>query len=271
MDNEFNKVRAKKESSRRVQASGDPFGLGPSSHISPKPVTKPASKPTIRPTPKPVVDPAPKLAETKSIKPAAAPASSSKVSSQKSQRARLKITKKTGIIIASALVIAVAAVLAVVLLNRSNEPEKSASVEPSDAPIAVEEKYPKETATALDIAISEAEIQLTERGHYRLSGETTNPVVVNAPGEVVIYLNGASIAPTGIAAISNLSEYPLTLILEDNTTSNLQTNSPDVNAIHSEGDLIIKGGGILNVAGFDVKPGREYREEAKINNLKVVL
>ena len=186
-------------------------------------------------------------------------------------RVRAKKNKQSHFIIILASVVAVIAIATttvLILVSRKGEGEGT-KPEPKDAPTAVEKTYPKETATALDIAIAESDIQITERGHYRLSGDTKYPIVVNAPGEVVIYLNGISVSPVGATALSNLSKYPLTLILEDNTTTNLQTNSPDVNAIYSEGDLIIKGNGILNAAGIDVKVGREFKKEATVNNLKV--
>lgn len=263
MDNDFNKVRP---SHKRVQISRDPFDLKSPTRATVRPAERPAQRPAENPVSRPAVksQPVPERPVEKTSEKLANP------QAKNSRTARSKITgKKVYIAIILLPIVAVLVATAILIFaGRSNEDAKK-EPEQKETQVVVEKTYPKETATAIDIAIAETEIQITERGHYRLSGETTYPIIVNAPGEVVIYLNGISVAPTGATALANLSEYPLTLILEDNTTTNLQTNSPDANALYSAGDLIIKGGGTLNATGIDVKEGREYKKEANINNLKV--
>ncbi len=275
MDNGFNKARPKKEnpSLRKIQTSGDPFGAKPLPRVTSVSDTLAAKSVPIT-EPAPATKPAP---EPKSVpSPGKTASSSNKITKSLDENSPLltkkrEVSKKPfylAIVFAPVLVVIITtAILIFSGDKRTEEPKKES--EEKDAPVVVEKNYPKETATTIDVTIAETEIQITESSHYILSGETKYPIIVNAPGEVVIYLNGVSVSPVGATALANLSEHPLTLILEDNTTTNLQTNSPDANAIYSEGDLTIKGNGILNVAGINVKAGHELKEQSTINNLKM--
>ena len=167
-----------------------------------------------------------------------------------------------------AILAAVVPVTVILLTHKGSEPEPATS---SEQPNTTQNLYPKNTATAIDISIATEPIQITEASHYILSGETTMPIVVNAPGEVVIYLNGISVSTADTAALSNLSGHRLTLILIDETITNLQTNQPDtIDALYSNGDLTIRGDGILNISGTKVEDGHEYVKAGKVNNLKII-
>ena len=119
---------------------------------------------------------------------------------------------------------------------------------------------PRQTATVIDLSTFETEIQITEASHYILTGTTTFPVKINAPGGVTLYLDNVSITATGASAISNFSENKLTLVLDDDTENTLAVTAPETfTSIYSEGDLTIDGGtGILNVSGIKIAEGKHY-------------
>ena len=260
MDNEFNKIREKATPKPRVLAeSKDPFSMPTP---SPRPVAPPqkiVKEPVKNPIEKPVEKPIEKTPELPK------PEEKQPVSSQKRAKRPIKLWP---ILAAVAVVIAVTVTIFFINQGSANNGQNSTSSQ-SNEPVSASKKYPRETATAIDIAIATGPIELKEAGHYILSGETTSPVVVNASGEVAIYLNGISVRSNGTSAISNLTDKPLILILEDGTTTNLQTDNMEINAIDSAGDLTIKGGsGILNVAGVNVAEGREFKKDAIVNDLK---
>ena len=261
MDKEFNSMRSKRVSSQEqgLTKSKDPFQRD--------------SRPTVAPQ-------RTVRSQETSVRQSASSSSVSNVNEKEKldksdkkaapeKAARNQRTKNIpwkGIVIG---VVAVAAVAAGVFflvkaISGGNQPDENGP----KGEVSVEEAYPIETATSIDIAIAK-EIKLVEAGHYMLSGDTTVPIVVDAPGDVVIYLNGISVSASEMPALSNLSGKPLTLILMEGTTSNFQTDNATKDAIYSTGDLIIKGKGDLNAVGINVAEGREFRKDAKVNDMRV--
>ena len=125
---------------------------------------------------------------------------------------------------------------------------------------AVQYKDPRDTATEIDLTTATGEIQINEAGYYLLTGTTTFPVKVKAPGKVTLYLHNVSITATDASAIANYSENPLEIFLDDDTESTLAVTTPEAfDSIYSEGDLTIDGGtGILNVAGIKIVGEHHY-------------
>ncbi|MBQ3468422.1 carbohydrate-binding domain-containing protein [Candidatus Saccharibacteria bacterium] len=298
MNNEFNQARSKKASVQpKIARTMDPFQVGiPKPAPSPRPQTaRPSS--SARPQaprttlfnrtpepPRPSQKPAPSesrmsdLVEPETPRTIEMPepvakrsTSEQKISSEPAPRRTNQslFTRRTIIaFIIVAILAAVVPVTVILLTHKGSEPEPATS---SEQPNTTQNLYPKNTATAIDISIATEPIQITEASHYILSGETTMPIVVNAPGEVVIYLNGISVSTADTAALSNLSGHRLTLILIDETITNLQTNQPDtIDALYSNGDLTIRGDGILNISGTKVEDGHEYVKAGKVNNLKII-
>jgi len=127
----------------------------------------------------------------------------------------------------------------------------------------MEEETEKET-TADDVDFGEevignnielsnysSNITITKGGEYRLKGNFTNAVLVNADSEVILVLDGVNIENTITAAIANISSNKLTLKLADNSKNILKDNgSSEYDAcIYSEGPLVIEGTGELEVYG----------------------
>ena len=133
---------------------------------------------------------------------------------------------------------------------------------------------PRDTATTIDLSTQTGEIQITEAGHYFLTGTTTFPVKINAPDEVTLYLDNVSITATDASAISNFSENHLVIILDDGTESTLAVTDPETfTSIYSAGDLTIDGGtGVLNVSGIKIADGKHYDVTGNgINDTKGVI
>ena len=110
-----------------------------------------------------------------------------------------------------------------------------------------------ETVNSKEINLSEYDSNLTinEAGTYTLTGSFKYSVVVNAPGDVTLILNGVNIESTLTAAIANGGTNALTIKLADNTVNNLSDggSSEYDGCIFSYGKLTIEGNGTLNVNG----------------------
>ena len=265
MDKEFNSMRSKKTSPQEqvLTKSKDPFQRGSRPAVAPQRVVRSQEAPVKQAASSlgaaKVSEKETKVDETSRVeqKPAAYKAA-------KNRRTKNLPWKWIVIGVVAAAAIAVGVFFLVKAISGGDQ---SNGNDPQGE-ISVEEAYPIETATSIDVAIAK-EIKLVEAGHYMLSGDTTVPIVVDAPGDVVIYLNGISVSAPETPALSNLSGKPLTLILMEGTTSNFQTDNTAKDAIYSTGDLIIKGKGDLNAVGIDVAEGREFRKEAKVNDMRV--
>lgn len=152
-------------------------------------------------------------------------------------------------------VVAIAAGVIIMLLNQPTE--TNSSKDSTSQPTYVD---PRDTATEINLSTYKAEIQITEPGHYILTGTTTFPIKVNASGEVTLYLHNISVTATDASALSNFSTNHLVVYMDDDTENTLAVTDPNTfDSIFSEGDLTIDGGtGILNVTGIKIADGHHY-------------
>ncbi|MBQ9029739.1 carbohydrate-binding domain-containing protein [Candidatus Saccharibacteria bacterium] len=157
------------------------------------------------------------------------------------------------IILIPVIVVAIGVIVALLLQPSSSNNSSSSNQQ-------VQYTDPRTTATKIDLATYTEEIQITDAGHYVLSGVTTFPIKVNAAGEVTLYLHDISVTATDASAISNFSHNPLVIVLDDGTESTLAVTDPNTfDSIYSEGDLTIDGGtGVLNVSGIKIADGYHY-------------
>ncbi|AYF97296.1 carbohydrate-binding domain-containing protein [Protaetiibacter intestinalis] len=128
----------------------------------------------------------------------------------------------------------------------------------SDATTVNDDEW--DASTAVDLAVSADTVTITEAGVYRLSGDYTGGVVVDAGDEaqVVLILDGAEISNADGPGIQVTSADDVGIFLEDgstNTVSDAGTGYADDADFHaaiaSDADLTISGTGALEVDAVD--------------------
>ncbi|MFT4029353.1 MAG: carbohydrate-binding domain-containing protein [Protaetiibacter sp.] len=128
----------------------------------------------------------------------------------------------------------------------------------SDATTVNDDEW--DASTASEVAASDDTVTITEAGVYRLSGDYTGGVVIDAGEDalVVLILDGADISNTEGPAIQVTSADDVGIFLEDgssNTVSDAGTSYADDADFHaaiaSDADLTISGTGALAVTASD--------------------
>lgn len=101
----------------------------------------------------------------------------------------------------------------------------------------------------IDLSQYNSDITISESGEYNLSGSFENTIIINARGDVNLKLSGVDINSSSGAAIANISKHQLTINITDETENKLSfTGKSKYDAcIYSKGNLIITGGGSLDI------------------------
>lgn len=107
------------------------------------------------------------------------------------------------------------------------------------------------TTEKINLADHTSNITITESGNYTLTGEFGYTVLIDAPGEVVLNLDNATVKNETTAALANISTNPLTINLLEGTKNVFSDGgSSEYDAcVYSAGPLTIKGNGNLTVYG----------------------
>lgn len=113
------------------------------------------------------------------------------------------------------------------------------------------------TTDAPGVTVSDGTVTITVAGVYRLSGDYTGSIVVEAPedAQVVLILDGATIEADGVPAIQVTSADDVAIFLADgsaNAVSSTGSYAADADAnaaIWADADLTVSGTGSLTVDG----------------------
>lgn len=224
----------------------------PAPQPAPQPIAEPA--PALTPEPQPAPEPSPAIspvqplpAQPSPIQPAPTIPDSDPMPNipVRSPKSPVNTRMIALIIIAAALV--VCAVVAIIMIANANNNKTPNN--PSPSPAVVD----KDFTDSFDLTEQSANLEITEPGVYELTGELIDhSVIVNANGEVTLYLNNATISAVEMAAIANVSPNALTIELADGTENILSDGgaSDYDGCIYSDGALTIKGdSGKLDVTG----------------------
>lgn len=102
------------------------------------------------------------------------------------------------------------------------------------------------------VQITSSNLTISSSGNYYVSGTLDvgiEQIKISAEN-VVLFLNGATINKTTSKKVINAKK-STTIVLVDGTTNLIKTTYDDTDAIGSDADLIVMGGGTLNVVSTD--------------------
>lgn len=132
-----------------------------------------------------------------------------------------------------------------------------------------------DSASSIPAVVTASKDPVMEGGEYSYTGERNEAIVIYAPEqEVTLNLNNARIEPVSGPAIRIVEAGRVTVVVPENTQSSIIDSSKyeaDDNAqgaLYSQSDVIITGGGTLNVNGY-YKNGIQCKDRVSINDMTV--
>lgn len=208
---------------------------------APQPLT-PEPTPAPQPTPQPAPTPQPFIPDSDPMP---------NIPVQPPKPPKTPLSKNTIILIVIAAVLVVGAVVLAIVLPNITAPKKSSSNGGGNS--SSSQSADTDFDKSYDLSELTENLEIKDSGTYELKGETDeHSVIVNASGEVTLYLNNATIRSGQMAAIANISGNPLTIKLADDSSNTLIDGgaSDYRGCLYSTGAVTVEGNsGSLSVNG----------------------